>query len=142
MQRPDLAEAWYETAVAAMAEGGAVFAPGLAGRGDLILKASYTLTGHAGDLETGAVVQEAALPSFVVAPEPAAVAEVPVAAPAPEATTVAPTETALEPAPVVAPATEGALMRVEGPGADAMRMSVDVARMVAQLPMMALNLNR
>ena len=142
VQRPDLAEAWYETAVAAMAEGGAVFAPGLAGRGDLILKASYTLTGHAGDLETGAVVQEAALPSFVVAPEPAAVAEVPVAAPAPEATTVAPTETALEPAPVVAPATEGALMRVEGPGADAMRMSVDVARMVAQLPMMALNLNR
>jgi peptidoglycan hydrolase-like protein with peptidoglycan-binding domain len=92
--RPDLAMGWYDMGVAAMGQGQAVFAPGMADRPEIIQKASYTLNGRAGELEPAASVQEASLPSFDVTPVPEApVAEEVVVAPvvpAPEA--VAPAE--------------------------------------------------
>ena len=75
-------------------------------------------------------MQEAALPSFTVTPE---------AAPAPEAAAAA--EPAPLPAPVAAPAevpVADSALAVEGPGADAIRLSAEVARMVVTVPMMAL----
>ncbi len=111
-ERPDLAEAWYEMAAEAMGQGGAVFAPALAGRDALILKAAYALTGKAPLVAPE--VKEAALPTFVVTPEP-------------EAAPVA---------PVSAPAVDGAA--VQGPGAEAMRMSAGFARLAVEAPLLLL----
>ncbi|MBK6467507.1 MAG: peptidoglycan-binding protein [Rhodobacter sp.] len=143
-ERSDLAEGWYEMAVEAIGNGGAIFAPGLAGRDDLILRAAYSLNGHGDELAPEAAVQEAALPTFTVTPEPEAVVPVapvsaPVveAAPAPEVTAEVAPEIApvimAEPAPDAAPA-----LGIDGPGADAIRMSAEVARMAVTLPLMAL----
>lgn len=63
--RPDLALDWYDMGLTAMGQGGAVFAPGLNDRPDLIRKAAYTMAGRAGDL---APVVPAALPQFNLAP--------------------------------------------------------------------------
>lgn len=89
--RPDLALDWYEMGISAMGQGGAVFAPGLTGRPDLIRKAAYTVAGRAGDL---APVVPAALPQFALSSEPAAepAAAIPADAPAgaPESVAAAP----------------------------------------------------
>jgi hypothetical protein len=123
-ERADLAEGWYEMAAQAISNGGAVFAADQPGRADLLLYAAYTLNGHGADLAPKAEVQEAALPSFTVTPE-AAPEEIAAADPAPL------------PAPVETPVADTALA-VEGPGADAIRLSAEVARMVVTVPMMAL----
>lgn len=70
--RPDLAMDWYQMSLDAMAQGQMVVAPGLGGRGALILKASYTINGRGAELAPEADVQEAALPVFEVVPEEAA----------------------------------------------------------------------
>jgi peptidoglycan hydrolase-like protein with peptidoglycan-binding domain len=130
-ERADLAEGWYEMAAQAIGSGGAVFAADQPGRADLLLYAAYTLNGHGADLAPKAEVQEAALPSFTVAPE---------AAPEPAPETAA-AEPAPLPAPVEAPAevpVADSALAVEGPGADAIRLSAEVARMVVTVPMMAL----
>lgn len=101
-QRPDLALEWYEMGLEAMGRGGAVFAPGLTDRPDVIRKAAFTIAGRAGEL---APVTPAALPQFALVPETAA----PAAAAAP-AEAVAPTTVATAPAAVApeAPAPAGA----------------------------------
>jgi hypothetical protein len=96
-ERPDLALDWYQMGLEAVGQGGAIFAPGLVERPDLIRKAAYTMAGRAGEL---APVVPAALPQFALVPEtPALVAE-------PAAPVVAETPAALVPeapgAPVVA----------------------------------------
>jgi peptidoglycan hydrolase-like protein with peptidoglycan-binding domain len=96
-ERPDLALDWYQMGLEAVGQGGAIFAPGLVERPDLIRKAAYTMAGRAGEL---APVVPAALPQFALVPEtPAPVAE-------PAAPVVAETPAALVPeapgAPVVA----------------------------------------
>lgn len=106
--RPDLAEGWYELAAGA---GDAVFAAGDAGRTAMLLDAAHALNGHGP--ATGP-----ALPSFVVAP-----AAEPEAAPAP--------------LPVAA-AEEPVAMRVEGPGADALRTGAEFARAALTAPFMAM----
>lgn len=100
-QRPDLALEWYEMGLDAMGRGGAVFAPGLTDRPDVIRKAAFTVAGRAGDL---APVTPAALPQFALVPETAAPAAAP-AAPVAEPTTVAAAPT---PAVPEAPAAAGA----------------------------------
>ena len=103
-QRPDLAEAWYETGASAMGAGGAVFIKGLQGRDTLILKAAYALNGRASLDAPEAVIQEAALPSFVVEPTPeevAVVAAAAAAAAAASAATVVVTEPMVITDPVV-----------------------------------------
>jgi peptidoglycan hydrolase-like protein with peptidoglycan-binding domain len=120
-ERPDLAEAWYEMAAEAMGQGGAVFAPGMAGREALIIAAAYALSG-----KTPLAAPEApALPTFAATPTPEAPAET-AAAPLPDTAT----------APVSAPAAEG--LMAEGPGADALRMSAGFARLAAEAPLMLL----
>jgi peptidoglycan hydrolase-like protein with peptidoglycan-binding domain len=66
-QRPDLAMDWYQMSIDAMGQGQMVVAPGVEGRDDLILKASFTINGRADELAP--LVQEAALPVFEVVPE-------------------------------------------------------------------------
>lgn len=96
--RPDLALDWYQTGLDAMGQGGAIFAPGLGDRPDVIRKAAFTIAGRAGEL---APVTPAALPQFALVPEAVA----PVAAPAPEA---APAPAEVAAAPEAAPQTPGA----------------------------------
>jgi peptidoglycan hydrolase-like protein with peptidoglycan-binding domain len=118
--QPSLAEGWYDLS----ASGDAVFGSGDDARAALILDAAYALNGHGPAMEPAAP----ALPSFVVAPaaEPA-----PVAAPVAEAATA--------PAPLpAAPAAEPVAMRVEGPGADAIRMSAEFARIALTAPFIAM----
>ncbi len=95
--RPDLALEWYDMGINAMGQGGAVFAPGLNDRPELIRKAAYTMAGRAGDLAPAAPpVVPAALPQFALVPDAApAVAEPaapPQAAAAPAATEAPPSE--------------------------------------------------
>lgn len=66
-QRPDLATDWYQMSIDAMGQGQMVVAPGVEGRGALILNASHTVNGRADELAP--MVQEAALPVFDVVPE-------------------------------------------------------------------------
>lgn len=98
-ERTDLAMDWYQISLDAMGQGQMVVAPGMAGRDALIKKASYTINGRAAELVPEATVQEAALPVFDLAPEPAPFEEAAVA-PAPE---TAPADLAViapEPAPL------------------------------------------
>jgi hypothetical protein len=74
--RPDLALDWYDTGLAAMGAGSAVFAPGIADRPDVIRKAAFTIGGRAMEVEP-------ALPKFAVEPEAAPAPEV-IATPVPE----------------------------------------------------------
>ena len=84
--RPDLALDWYDTGLAAMGAGAAIFAPGIVDRPDLIRKAAFTIGGRA----MGA---EPALPQFALvpeaAPEPAALEPEVIAAPIPDSQTPA-----------------------------------------------------
>ncbi len=66
-QRPDLAMDWYQMSIDAMGQGQMVVAPGVEGRDEVILKASYTINGRADELAP--MVQEASLPVFEVVPE-------------------------------------------------------------------------
>ncbi len=75
--RPDLALDWYDTGLAAMGAGAAIFAPGLTDRQEVIRKAAFTIGGRA-------MEEEPALPQFAATPDPVAEPEV-VAAPIPEA---------------------------------------------------------
>ncbi len=100
--RPDLAMGWYDIGVAAMGQGQAVFAPGMADRPEIIQKASYTLNGRASELAPEAAVQEASLPDFGVAPDEVVVAPVMPEASAAEDVVVAPAV----PAPEVAAPTK------------------------------------
>jgi len=68
-ERPDLAMGWYDLTLEAMGQGQMVVAPGVAGRDTLIKKAAYTINGRAGELVPEAVIEEASLPVFEVAPE-------------------------------------------------------------------------
>jgi len=68
-ERPDLAMGWYDISLDAMGQGGTIVAPGMEGRDTLIRKASYTINGRAAELTPEAVIQEAALPVLVIAPE-------------------------------------------------------------------------
>lgn len=75
--RPDLALDWYQSGLDAMGQGGAVFAPGLGDRPEVIRKAAFTIAGRAGDL---APVTPTALPQFALVPETAEPAAAPVVA--------------------------------------------------------------
>ena len=75
--RPDLALDWYDTGLAAMGAGAAIFAPGITDRQEVIRKAAFTIGGRAMEVEP-------ALPQFAADPEPVAEPEV-IAAPIPEA---------------------------------------------------------
>lgn len=94
--RPDLALDWYDTGLAAMGAGAAIFAPGIVDRPEIIRKAAFTLGGRAFE-------PSPALPQFAANPAPVPAPKV-IAAPIPEAM--------LPPAPeqnvaaVVAPAPE------------------------------------
>ena len=132
-QRPDLAEAWYETAAEAMGAGAPVFVKGLAGRDALILKAAHTLNGRVSLEAPEAVVQEAALPSFTITPEteeapaPAAVVEL---APAPQELS-APQAVAT---PVVEePATQPGILVDAGPktGPDTEALTIKIGASIA-----------
>ena len=74
--RPDLALDWYDTGLAAMGAGAAIFAPGIADRPEVIRKAAFTIGGRAYE-------PVVALPQF--AADPAIVAPEVIAAPVPEA---------------------------------------------------------
>ncbi len=150
-QRPDLAMGWYEVALGALHGGTDVFAPGMAGREDLIRKASYTLAGRAWDLAPQPKVEEAALPAFSVTPdaaEPAATdvaAEVPPAVPVATEVAVAPVADpapAAVPAPVAAPVVAEAAPAPADPAAavnpnpQVMKVGSDVVMGLARAPMM------
>ena len=122
--RPDLAEGWYELAAGAAEAGDAVFAGGDAGRASMLLDAAYALNGHG-------PATEPALPSFVLAPAAEPAAE-PVVAPPAAA------EAATTPAPLPAAPGEAVAMRAEGPGADALRMGAEFARVALTAPFMAM----
>lgn len=117
--RPDLAEGWYELTAAAAEEGDAVFAGGDAGRAAMLLDAAYALNGHG-------PATEPALPSFVLAPAAEPVEALPEAV---EAAT---------PAPMPAAPGEAVAMHAEGPGADALRMGAEFARVALTAPFMAM----
>ena len=68
--RPDLALDWYDTGLAAMGAGAAIFAPGVADRPEIIRKAAFTIGGRAFE-ETPELPQFAADPQ--VGAEPVAV---------------------------------------------------------------------
>ena len=97
--RPDLALDWYDTGLAAMGAGAAIFAPGIADRPDVIRKAAFTIGGRA-EVVTPALPQFAADPAAEPAPEVVA------AAPTPEV--VLPAVPEKNVASTVAPAAEGA----------------------------------
>lgn len=66
-RRPDLALAWYQSAMDALNAGATpVFAPGQPERNGLIIKAAYQLNGRAGATTQPPAPQPAALPSFSV----------------------------------------------------------------------------
>lgn len=67
-ERPDLAMGWYDLTLEAMGQGQMVVAPGVVGRDALIKKAAYTINGRAAELAPEAVIEEASLPVFEVAP--------------------------------------------------------------------------
>ena len=70
-QRPDLAIDWYDTGLAAMGAGVAVFAPGSTDRTDVIRKAAFTVAGRAMEAAP-------ALPQFALSPDTStAVTEMP-----------------------------------------------------------------
>lgn len=68
-QRNDLAFGWYEIALGAMQGGKDILIPGQQGRGDLVRKAAYTISGRSGELAPKETVTEVAMPSFITAPE-------------------------------------------------------------------------
>jgi peptidoglycan hydrolase-like protein with peptidoglycan-binding domain len=98
--RPDLALDWYDTGLAAMGAGAAVFAPGITDRPDVIRKAAFTIGGRALEVEP-------ALPQFAVDPEAAPAPEV-IAAPEPEVVQPPVAEKNVAVLPEVVPAPEAA----------------------------------
>ncbi len=67
--RPDLALDWYDTGLAAMGSGAAIFAPGIADRPELIRKAAFTIGGRADAALPPALPQFAADPAAATQPE-------------------------------------------------------------------------
>ncbi len=132
--RPDLALDWYDTGLAAMGAGAAVFAPGIADRPDVIRKAAFTIGGRAMEVEP-------ALPQFALEPEAAPVPEV-VATAVPEVVQppVAEKNVAALPEAVVVPemvatAPEAALPEAATPGELPVPTSgAQVVLMAARLP--------
>lgn len=115
--RPDLALDWYDTGLAAMGAGAAVFAPGIADRPDLIRKAAFRIGGRA----DGATPD---LPHFAADPT---VAPAPVVAALPE--TIAPVVPDVA-APVMAADPEAAL-----PGTSLVpKTGAQIVLMAARLP--------
>jgi peptidoglycan hydrolase-like protein with peptidoglycan-binding domain len=96
--RPDLALEWYDTGLAAIGAGAAVFAPGIADRPEVIRKAAFTIGGRALEMEP-------ALPQFAVEPEAAPAPEV-IATPTPEVVQPPVTDKNVAALPEVVPAPE------------------------------------
>ena len=67
-QRRDLALAWYDTSLKAMAAGDMAVAPGMPGRAEVLQKAAYMVTGAPTKPATTPVTTAAALPKFSVSP--------------------------------------------------------------------------
>lgn len=103
-ERPELALGWYDIAIGAMRGGSDVFAPGMAGRDDLLTRAAYTIAGRGAEVAPKPDLQEAALPTFALVPE----VEAPVVAATETAPLPAAPALAAAPAPVTAPETEAA----------------------------------
>ncbi len=101
--RPDLALAWYEMGLEALAAGAeAVFVPGQPERTELIRKAAYTLVGRADEVE-------ATLPTFVLAPVDPAPAAPTVQDPAPTVAVKTEPQVVLPETTEAAPAAKGSL---------------------------------
>ena len=126
--RPDLALDWYDTGLAAMGAGTAVFAPGITDRPEVIRKAAFTIGGRAYD-------PAVALPQF--AADPAVVAPEVIAAPVPEV--VAPAAPEKNVAALVAPAAEDTVaapdVALAAPATDLVPTTgAQVVMMAARLP--------
>ncbi len=67
-QRRDLALAWYDTALQAIAAGETAVAPGLPDRAQVLQKAAFLVTGAGGAPSTGNGTTKASLPTFTAAP--------------------------------------------------------------------------
>ncbi|MFN3281789.1 MAG: peptidoglycan-binding domain-containing protein [Tabrizicola sp.] len=120
-ERPDLAMDWYQMSLDAMEQGQMVVAPGMAGRDAVIRKASYTINGRAHELQPAAMIQEAALPVFDLAPE-AAPTDVAVAEP------VLPVEATM--------AADAGAMVPAAPDGGVMNAGAQAAIMAARLPLL------
>ena len=141
--RPDLALDWYDTGLAAMGAGAAIFAPGIVDRPEVIRKAAFTIGGRAYEPAV-ALPQFAAVPEAVPAAEPEAVV---VAAPIPEV--VPPALPEKNVAALVEPAAEGAVVtpdvvaaapEAEAPATDLMPTTgAQVVLMAARLPFLLFN---
>lgn len=132
--RPDLALDWYDTGLAAMGAGAAIFAPGIADRPEVIRKAAFTIGGRAMELEP-------ALPEFAAAP--VVVAEpVVLAAPAAEAVlpTVSEKNVAAVAKPVNVPLVVAAAPELAAPQAGLVPTTgAQVVLMAARLPFLLFN---
>ena len=137
--RPDLALDWYDTGLAAMGAGAAIFAPGIVDRPEVIRKAAFTIGGRAYE-PVVALPQFAADPALVVEPQIAA-------APAPEAVLPATPEknvaALVAPAaidPVVAPEVVATAPEAATPPADLIPTTgAQVVLMAARLPFLLFN---
>ena len=136
--RPDLALDWYDTGLAAMGAGAAVFAPGITDRPDVIRKAAFTIGGRAMEVEP-------ALPQFALEPEvaPAPAPEV-IASPEPEVVQPPVAEKNVAALPEVVPAPEAATPDVVATAPEATppaeiavpTTGAQVVMMAARLPFM------
>ena len=136
--RPDLALDWYDTGLAAMGAGAAIFAPGIADRPEVIRKAAFTIGGRAYE-------PVVALPQF--AADPAIVAPEVIAAPVPEA--VQPAVPEKNVAALAAPAVEDTVAAPEVAVADPQATApaanlvpttgAQVVLMAARLPFLLFN---
>lgn len=127
--RPDLALEWYDTGLAAMGAGAAVFAPGITDRPEVIRKAAFTIGGRAMEMEP-------ALPQFAAAPEPVIAPKV-IAAPVSEAVQPAAPEKNVAAAPeaIVAPEVLAAAPLVDAPTTGLVPTTgAQVVLMAARLP--------
>ena len=135
--RPDLALDWYDTGLAAMGAGAAIFAPGITDRQDVIRKAAFTIGGRAMEVEP-------ALPQFAATPDPVEEPEVVVTAPLAEPLPVLPAapEKNVASAPdavgvpeVAAPTVAAAAPQTEAPAAGLVPTTgAQVVLMAARLP--------
>ena len=141
--RPDLALDWYDTGLAAMGAGAAIFAPGIVDRPEVIRKAAFTIGGRAYE-PVVELPQFAAVPD--VAPDALVEPEV-IAAPIPEAVQPAVPEknvaALVEPAAeeaVVAPDVVAAAPEAQAPATDLVPTTgAQVVLMAARLPFLLFN---
>lgn len=134
--RPDLALDWYDTGLAAMGAGAAVFAPGIADRPEVIRKAAFTIGGRAYEAAP-ALPQFAADPAIVAEPEVIAT-PVPEAAPpvAAEKNVAAASDPMIVPeTTIVEPEAVAELPQAVVPGADLVPTTGgQIVTMAARLP--------